>query len=102
MQNILRAPDSKDKTGAPPIPTIAELQAQLAAANQTIVELQAAKALASDDEKLIVLKMSTGLTRSQAISVITRQRQYDASEIGKARAAKVAEAAATKSRNLKP
>jgi hypothetical protein len=93
MKNILRAPSAKDAAGAPPVPTIADLQAQLDAANKTIADLQAAKAMASEDEKLIVLKMSTGLTRSQAISVITRQRQYDASEIGKARAAKVAKAA---------
>lgn len=52
----------------------------VAALQKENAELKAAKAQASEDEKLIAEKMIHGLTRDQAISVIKRQREHDAAE----------------------
>lgn len=66
-------------------PTVEELQGQLAAANKTIAALKAEKTQRDADEKIIVEKMSRGLSREQAISVIKRQREHDAAKAATAK-----------------
>jgi len=63
-----------------PAQTSERLRAELAAANQTIEAFKAQAAQASADEVIIREKMSHGLTRDQAVSVIHRQRAHDAAE----------------------
>jgi hypothetical protein len=77
-------------------PTIEELQAQLAAsnaelaaANATAAELRNKQARQSEEEKLIAAKTAKGLTRPQAIAIIARQKQYDASPVAQERAQRV-------------
>jgi uncharacterized protein (DUF1778 family) len=60
-----------------PQQTIDRLTSELAAANKTISDFNAAKALASAEEVIIQQKMSVGLSREQAIEVIKRQRAND-------------------------
>jgi predicted DNA-binding WGR domain protein len=60
--------------------TIERLTSELAAANQTIQSFQAQAAQADADEIVIREKMSHGLSREQAASVIKRQRAYDEAE----------------------
>jgi hypothetical protein len=93
----------KDKTPDPakpptaPIVTIESLQAENAALKQQIAELTAKRAQNEAEEKIIGEKMAKGLTRAQAISVIARQKAYDESELGQARAERVAKANPKKS-----
>ncbi len=68
--------------------TIERLTAELAAANKTIESFKAQAAQASADEVIIREKMSHGLTRDQAISVIHRQRAHDKMEKEQAAAGK--------------
>jgi len=75
-----------------PAQTIERLTAELAAANKTIESFKAQAAQASADEIIIREKMSHGLTRDQAISVIKRQRAHDELEKKQAAAAKTAKA----------
>lgn len=70
---------------------IAMLQSENAALKKQVADLTASKALQDADEKIIVEKMSKGLTRAQAVSVIQRQRAYDASDLGKLRAKQFSE-----------
>jgi hypothetical protein len=72
-----------------PAQTIERLTAELAAANKTIESFEAQAAQAGADEIVIREKMSHGLTRDQAISVIRRQRAHE--ELEKAQAAAKAE-----------
>lgn len=93
------APDTSTATAAAtgaPIVTIESLQAENAALQAKIKELTESKALQDADEKVINEKMAIGLTRNQAISVLRRQRAYDASDVGKIRAQAVADFTAQK------
>lgn len=75
--------DKADKTPpAPPAPpgkTAEQLQAELDAANAVIATLEADKAAADADEQLIQARMAKGLNRAQAVAVVKRQKEYDAS-----------------------
>ena len=87
MKKNLLSPDGADGGGsasalAPKAPT---LQEQLDAANARISELTSQQQQTSETEKKIAEKMANGLTRQQAISVITRQAAYDASKVAKER-----------------
>ena len=64
----------------PSAPTVAELLAETARLNGIINGLQAEKAKNSEREKLVVEKMSHGLSREQAIQVIKRQEEHDAAK----------------------
>jgi hypothetical protein len=63
----------------PEKPTYEELAAELA-------EFKANKAQDLEDEQVVADKMSKGLRRPQAVSVIKRQREFDQSAAGKQRA----------------
>jgi hypothetical protein len=65
---------------ATPQQTIERLAAELAAAKKELETFKAQAAQASADEIIIREKMSHGLTRDQAVSVIHRQRAHDAAE----------------------
>ena len=65
----------------------------VAALQKENADLKAAQVQASEDEKVIREKMALGLTRDQAMAVITRQREHDKAE---AEAKKKAEEAAKK------
>ena len=56
---------------------LAAANTQLTAANKTIEGFKAQAIQLSADESIIQEKMSHGLTRAQAISVIRRQRAHD-------------------------
>ncbi len=77
-----------------PQETIDRLTAELAAANKIIDSFQAEKKEQTEIEKLIAAKMAVGLTRGQAISVITHQNAHDKFEADQAakKAAKEKEA----------
>jgi hypothetical protein len=68
--------------------TVEQLQAELAAANAKIAELSATEADASAIEKLVSVKMKSGITRAQAESVVRRQIAFDDSDYGKMCAAR--------------
>ena len=72
-----------------PAQTIDRLTAELATANKTIETFKAQAAQAGADEVVIREKLSHGLTRDQAVTVIKRQRVHDEAE----KAAKAAQAA---------
>lgn len=79
--------------------SVAELESELAAANARIAEMTINKAENDADEAVIAAKMQRGLSRVQALSVIKRQRQYDASSIAaERRARRPGEAASTRER----
>jgi hypothetical protein len=69
--------DSEDSAPAPVPVTKAELQQQIADLAAENATLKAAQKQASADEELIAKKMMLGLSRSQAIAVIQRQRAHD-------------------------
>ena len=79
-----------------PAQTIERLTAELAAANATIESFKAQAAQASADEVVIREKMSHGLTRDQALSVIHRQRAHDKAEAEAAATAKTKQTPQTK------
>jgi hypothetical protein len=89
---ILLSPDKPDDKGPSNSqedpPAVAELKSKLDAANKKIVQLTIEKVIRTEDEKIIVEKMSKGLTRAQAVKIVERQKQYDASVIAQERAAR--------------
>ena len=76
--------------------TVASLTSELAASNKALETFKAQAAQASADEVIIREKMTHGLTRDQAVSVIHRQRAHDAAEKAQADAAAKAKEAKTK------
>jgi hypothetical protein len=86
MKNILLLPDGGAGASPPPAPKGPTVQEQLDAANARIAELTSQQQQTGETEKKISAKMALGLTRPQAISVIKRQAEYDASKISKERA----------------
>ena len=59
-------------------PAVADLQAQLDAANKKIAGFEAQEATRAAEEKQIAIKTNAGLSRDQAIKVIQRQKDHDA------------------------
>ncbi len=86
MKTILLNPDSTSggSTAAPsketPQQTIARLQSKADELQRQLDSYQARDAQQTEDEKVIVDKMSKGLSRDQARSVIDRQRKFEASK----------------------
>jgi hypothetical protein len=79
MKNINRIADpATGGGGAAKAPTVAELQAQLAAANAKIAVYEAKESERAAEEQQISAKVQAGLTRDQAIKVIQRQKDHDA------------------------
>ena len=85
-----------DKKNSPPAAdaSIEEVAAQLATENTAlkarIKELEAVQQQKAEDEKVIGEKMARGLSRQQAITVIERQRKFDADKAAeKAKAEKL-------------
>ncbi len=86
MKNIRLNPDSTSggSTAAPsketPQQTIARLQNKADELQRQLDSFQARDAQQAEDEKVIVEKMSKGLSRDQARAVISRQRKFEASK----------------------
>jgi len=76
-----------DKISTPPAPPI-DLAAENATLKAKVAELELAKVQSAEEEKVIAAKIAKGLSRAQAIAVIRRQREYDASPIAQERGAR--------------
>jgi len=89
---ILHSPDFPQEDGAPQqelqkpaaeyVAEIEQLKITVATQAATILNLNAVKAEADADEKIILAKMNAGLSRPQATAVVKRQKQFDASKTG--------------------
>jgi len=88
MKNqILLIPDApQGGTGVPPVKPetdaekIARLEAESATARATITRYESADAERAETEKIVRAKITLGLTRQQALSVIGRQKAHDAEQ----------------------
>ena len=99
MRILYIADGAESGGGKPPIapkPTIESLLAQNAALQSRLAVYEAREKQQLADETLISEKMRAGLRRNQAITVIKRQREYDASQKVKTAKAAAATAAAAK------
>lgn len=67
---------------------------------ELILELHAAQSQADGDEGTIIAKMELGLTREQAISVIKRQRAFDADKPARDQRHAAVTASARQSRDI--
>jgi hypothetical protein len=88
MIKILRIADGADGGAKAKTPSVADLQAENDALKSQLAQLTTEKAIQTADEKVIVAKMGQGLTRVQAVKVVERQKQYDASVTAQERAAR--------------
>ena len=75
-----------------PQETIDRLTAELKLANETIASFNSEKQEAAEIEKVITAKVAVGLTRAQAIAVITHQNAHDKWEAEEAAKKKAKEA----------
>lgn len=69
--------------------SIERLKAELAEAKEQLNAYKARQALADADEVIIREKMSHGLSREQAVSVIRRQRAHDEWAKGQTKSASI-------------
>jgi hypothetical protein len=80
MKKVVLTPD--DASGTPPKETqeqtIERVTAENAELKGQLKKYQTTEAQRAADEKIIVEKMTHGLSRQQAINVIRRQREFDA------------------------